>query len=241
MKPHTNTAFDADLKNLQKMILEMGGLVEKAISNATKAFVRRDTDLAQTVVSGDTAIDTLETEINNAVVRMLALRQPAASDLHEVVGVMKVAGDLERLGDYAKNLGKRVPVLTQSDTIDGTSAAMNRLSVLVQAMLSDVLDAYVNNNVELAQSILERDREVDQMTNALFREFLTHMMEDPRNITVCMHLLFIAKNFERMGDHVTEIGEQIIFVETGEQPELRTKGESTSLITDMPEAQGSTG
>jgi phosphate transport system protein len=154
---------------------------------------------------------------------------------------MKVAGDLERLGDYAKNLGKRVPVLTQSETIDGTSAAMNRLSLLVQAMLSDVLDAYVNNNIELAQSILVRDREVDQMTNALFREFLTHMMEDPRNITVCMHLLFIAKNFERMGDHVTEIGEQIIFVETGEPPEPRKKGDSTSLISDPPVDQGTAG
>lgn len=136
MKFHPNSAFDADLKDLQSKILAMGGMVEKAISDSTKAFVQRDTELAQKVVSGDAAIDRLETEINNAVVRMLALRQPAASDLHEVVGVMKVAGDLERLGDYAKNLGKRVAVLSQSETIDGTSAAMKRLSSLVQPVAS---------------------------------------------------------------------------------------------------------
>lgn len=234
MKPHTNTAFDTDLQNIQTSVLRMGGLVEAAIFNATKAFVTRDQDLAQTVVAGDKQIDAMETEINSAVVRMLALRQPAASDLHQVVSVMKVAGDLERLGDYAKNLGKRVPVLIQGDIVDGAHSAVGRLSALVQAMLKDVLDAYVRNDLDLAQAVLDKDREVDQMTNALFRELLTHMMEDPRSITVSMHLLFIAKNFERMGDHVTEIGEQIIFVETGEQPEPRLKGESTSTITHPP-------
>ncbi|MBQ2262886.1 phosphate signaling complex protein PhoU [Yoonia sp.] len=236
MKPHTNTAFDHDLQELQTAVLRMGGLVEAAISKATKAFVTRDQDLAHTVVTGDKQIDALETEINSAVVRMLALRQPAASDLHQVVSVMKVAGDLERLGDYAKNLGKRVPVLNQSDLVEGAGAAVKGLSTLVQSMLKDVLDAYVRNDLELAKAVLDKDREVDQMTNAMFRELLTHMMEDPRSITVCMHLLFIAKNFERMGDHVTEIGEQIIFVETGEQPAPRQKGESTSMITDPPGA-----
>ena len=236
MKPHTNTAFDHDLQELQTSVLRMGGLVEAAISNATKAFVTRDQEMAQAVVTADKQIDAIETEINSAVVRMLAIRQPAASDLHQVVSVMKVAGDLERLGDYAKNLGKRVPVISQSDTVEGAQAAVSRLSSLVQAMLTDVLDAYVRNDLDLAKAVLDKDREVDQMTNAMFRELLTHMMEDPRSITVCMHLLFIAKNFERMGDHVTEIGEQIIFVETGEQPAPRIKGESTSLIADPPGA-----
>jgi phosphate transport system protein len=231
MKPHPNTAFNADMQNLEILILKMGGRVAAAIERATQAFVSRDAELAQRVVLEDQHVDALESDINSAVVRMLALRQPAASDLYEVVSVMKVAGDLERLGDYAKNLARRVPVLVQSDRIEGATAAIRRLSMLVQSMLRDVLDAYTNTDLALAQTVLDRDVEVDQMTNTLFRDFLTHMMEDPRNITVCMHLLFIAKNFERMGDHVTEIGEQVIFVETGEQPVPRAKGESTSQIT----------
>lgn len=235
MKPHTNSAFDSDLRDLQAAVLRMGGLVEAAIANATLALIHHDLDLAHSVASSDTSIDALETEINSAVVRLLALRQPAASDLHQVVSVMKIAGDLERLGDYAKNLGKRVPVLGKGEFVEGASAAIGRLSGLVQSMLKEVLEAYVSNDLELARIIMEKDREVDQMTNALFRELLTHMMEDPRSITVCMHLLFIAKNFERMGDHVTEIGEQIIFVETGEQPEPRQKGESTSQISAPPD------
>lgn len=234
MKPHTNTVFDQDLEKLQTSVLRMGGLVEAAISNATKALVTRNQDIAQAVVTDDKQIDALETEINIAVVRLLAIRQPAASDLHQVVSVMKVAGDLERLGDYAKNLGKRVSILNQSHLVEGAGAAIKSLSSLVQSMLKDVLDAYVRKDLDLVKQVLDRDREVDNMTTTVFRELLTHMMEDPRNITVCMHLLFIAKNFERMGDHVTEIGEQIIFVETGEQPAPRQKGESTSMITDSP-------
>lgn len=234
MKPHTNTAFDQDLEKLQTSVLRMGGLVEAAISNVTKALVTRNQDIAQAVVTDDKQIDALETEINIAVVRLLAIRQPAASDLHQVVSVMKVAGDLERLGDYAKNLGKRVSILNQSHLVEGAGAAIKSLSSLVQSMLKDVLDAYVRKDLDLVKQVLDRDREVDNMTTTVFRELLTHMMGDPRNITVCMHLLFIAKNFERMGDHVTEIGEQIIFVETGEQPAPRQKGESTSMITDSP-------
>ncbi|MBQ1202712.1 MAG: phosphate transport system regulatory protein PhoU, partial [Loktanella sp.] len=131
MKPHTNSAFDTDLKDLQTVVLTMGGQVENAIAKATDALLQRDTEKAQAVVTNDAKIDALESDINNRVVRLLALRQPAASDLHQVVGVMKVAGDLERLGDYAKNLGKRVPILSKSDSVDGSFAAVGRLSAMV--------------------------------------------------------------------------------------------------------------
>lgn len=230
MKPHSSSAFDSDMRELQSQILKMGQVTGLAIRNATAAFENGDLDAALRVVSGDANIDALEDEINAAVVRMLALRQPAASDLHEIVSVMKVAGDLERLGDYAKNLAKRVPVLIQADTIPGAKGSVRRLSEIVEQMLKDVINAYVDNDPANARRVLKRDIEVDQMTDTIFRELLTHMMEDPRSITVCMHMLFIAKNFERMGDHVTEIGEQIIFVETGEVPPPREKGASTSQI-----------
>jgi len=230
-KMHTNTAFDRDMRELDALILSMASKVEAAIVQATDAFARHDNELAAKVVQEDSAIDALEHEINLLVVRMLALRQPVASDLLEVITVMKVAGDLERLGDYAKNLGKRVPVLTPGDVLDSAIASVSRLSALVQAMLKDVVTAYSHNDTELAQAVLARDVEVDQVTNAMFREFLTHMMEDARNITLCMHVLFIAKNFERMGDHITEIAEQVIFAETGQLPTARVKGASTSTIS----------
>jgi phosphate transport system protein len=144
---------------------------------------------------------------------------------------MKMAGDLERLGDYAKNMAKRVPVLAQADAIEGATASMRRQAKMVRLMLKDALDAFARDDVDLARDVILRDVEVDQMTNALFREFLTHMMEDPRNITSCMHFLFIAKNLERMGDHVTEICEQVIYLDTGVRPEDRPKGSSTATVT----------
>jgi phosphate transport system protein len=234
---HTASAFDKDMKNLHAMILTMGGLVETAIDEAVKSLDRRDDERAATVVEADKKIDVLEDEINAAVVRMLALRQPMASDLRDAVAVMKMAGELERLGDYAKNLAKRVPILARSVTVEGATSAVRRQAKLVRLMLKDALEAYARIDAETARDVILRDVEVDQMTNALFREFLTHMMEDPRNITPCMHFLFIAKNLERMGDHVTEICEQVIFLATGERPEDRPKGDSTASMT-APEVEG---
>lgn len=227
---HTTSAFDTDMKNLHARIMAMGGLVEAAIDAAVKALDTSDDELAAKVVRDDRRIDALEDEVNAAVVRMLALRQPVASDLRAAISVMKIAGDLERLGDYAKNLSKRVPVLTQSPAIEGATRAVRRQARLVRLMLKDALDAYARGDLDTAHDVILRDLEVDQMTNALFREFLTRMMEDPRSITPCMHFLFIAKNVERMGDHVTEICEQVIFVATGERPEDRPKGDSTASI-----------
>jgi len=227
---HTASAFDQDMKDLHAMILTMGGLVEAAIGDAVKALDTRDDERAALVVQADEKIDALEDQVNAAVVRMLALRQPVATDLREAVTVMKMAGDLERLGDYAKNLAKRVPILAQSVTVEGATSAVRRQAKLVRLMLKDALDAYGRTDLDMARDVILRDVEVDQMTNALFREFLTHMMEDPRSITPCMHFLFIAKNLERMGDHVTEICEQVIFAATGARPEDRPKGESTASM-----------
>ncbi|MFN4153876.1 MAG: phosphate signaling complex protein PhoU [Paracoccaceae bacterium] len=239
-KPHTDSAFESDIQHLLTLVATMGARVDTAVDSATRAFVDRDQTLAQRVVADDEKIDALEDEINAAVVRMLALRQPRASDLRQVVTLMKVAGDLERLGDYAKNLAKRVPVLHRSDMHDGAVSAVRRLSDMVRRMLKDGLAAYDSDDITLARAVLARDVEVDQATDALFRMLLTHMMEDPRSITVSMHLMFIAKNFERMGDHVTEICEAVIYLETGEMPEPREKGASTSAIADPADSANQT-
>ena len=230
-RPHTTSAYDTDIDGLYTRILTMGGMVEQAIAEAGRALEARDDERAAQVVQADRAIDALEEEINSEVVRTIALRQPTAGDLRTVVTVMKMAGDLERLGDLSKNIAKRVPVLARAPGVDGAGAALRRQSKLVKLMLKDALDAFARGDVEQARDVITRDVEVDQMTNALFREFLTHMMEDPRAITPCLHFLFISKNLERMGDHVTEICEQVIYLETGARPDTRPKGDLTSQMT----------
>ena len=235
MKPHTLSAFDRDLEAIRLNVLTMGGHVEAAIMNAARALEQRDEDLAAQVVQGDKVIDAAEEEINNQVVRLLALRQPHADDLRAAVAVMKMAGELERLGDYAKNMGKRVPILINAPMIEGAAGALRRQARLVGQMLKDMLDAFARMDAELARDVITRDVEVDDMTNALFREFITHMMEDPRNITPCLHYAFIAKNIERMGDLVTHGAEQIIFVTEGRHAEPREKGHSTATIAGPKE------
>ena len=234
-KPHTVSAFDADLEKIKLAVLTMGGQVEQAILLAARALYTRDEELAGEVVRNDRAIDEAEHEINTNVVRLLALRQPQADDLRAAIAVMKMAGELERIGDYAKNMAKRVPVLTASPVIDGAASALRRQARLVGQMLKDMLDSFARLDVALARDVVARDVEVDDMTNALFREFITYMMEDPRNITACLHYVFIAKNIERMGDLVTHGAEQVIFVAEGVKPEARVKGLPTATIT-APEA-----
>ena len=230
MKPHTLSSFDRDLESIRLNVLAMGGHVETAIVNAANALETRDEDLAALVVQGDKVIDGLEQDINQQVVRLLALRQPQADDLRSAVAIMKMAGDLERLGDYAKNMAKRVAVLTTAPVIDGAAGALRRQARLVGQMLKDMLDAFARMDADLARDVITRDVEVDDMTNALFREFITHMMEDPRNITPCLHYVFIAKNIERMGDLVTHGAEHVIFVIDGRHAEGREKGHSTATI-----------
>ena len=211
--------------------MKMGGLVEASILDAASALETRDDDLAARVRLGDKVIDALEDQINTECARLIALRAPAASDLRTVLTVMKIAASLERCGDYAKNLAKRSLVLTQMTPIEGSAGAIKRMAKAVEVLLRDSLDAYIRRDVALAEDVRRRDREVDQMYNALFREFLTHMMEDPRAITACMHLHFIAKNIERMGDHATGVAEQVIYLVTGQMPEDdRVKADTTSGV-----------
>ena len=216
---HIASAFDRDLEAIQAQIMKMGGLVEAAIRNAAQALETRDEELAAQVRTGDLQIDALEELINTEVARVLAIRAPTAGDLRTVLSVLKISANLERIGDYAKNMSKRASVLAHLTPVEGAAGSVRRMARVVELMLKDALDAYMQRNVELAADVRARDHEVDQIYNALFRQFLTYMMEDPRNITPCMHLHFIAKNTERMGDHITSIAEQVIYLVTGHVPD----------------------
>ncbi len=228
---HIVSSFDRDLEAVQAQIMKMGGLVEASIMKAARALETRDEELAMEVRKADQAIDEMEDLINRECIRLLALRAPTAIDLRVVLTVMRISANLERIGDYSKNLAKRMSVLVQMAPVSDSAGSLRRMAREVELMLKDALDAYVQRDAELATDIIERDREVDQMYNALFREFLTFMMEDPRNITPCMHLHFIAKNVERMGDHVTAIAEQVVYLVTGLRPEeQRPKADKTSEV-----------
>jgi len=228
--PHISSAFDRDLEAIQAMVMKMGGLVEEAIGNASTAFAESDAPLAARTRSGDAAIDAIEEKINEEAARVIALRQPIASDLRTVLTVFRISGALERIGDYAKNMAKRTEILIEMQPVDGGSAALRRMAKLVEMMLRDALDAYIQRDADLAADVRARDEEVDQMYNGLFREYLTYMMEDPRSITACMHMHFMAKNIERMGDLVTTVAEQVIYLVTGELPaDERNKADMTSV------------
>ena len=229
---HIVSAFDRDLEGVQALVMKMGGLVEAAIIDAAKALETRDLELAEKVRAGDRAIDELEHRINEEAARCIALRAPVGRDLRVVLSVLKMTQSLERLGDYAKNMAKRTGALAEMRPIPGADAALRRMAREVRAMLKDALDAYIQGDTDLAHDVRQRDHEVDQMYNALFREFLTFMMEDPRSITPCMHLHFMAKNVERMGDLVTNMAEQVVYLVTGEIPgEARPKGDRTPYMT----------
>ncbi len=230
MSQHIASVYDRDLETVQARIMKMGGLVEQAIFDASQALETRDEELAEKVRQGDLAIDELEELIQEEIARIIALRGPTASDLRIVLSILKISSNLERIGDYSKNMAKRTSVLVQMSPIVGAHSALRRMAREVESMLRDALDAYIQRDTALAEEVIARDRDVDQMYNALFREFLTFMMEDPRNITACMHLHFMAKNTERMGDHVTSIAEQVIYLVTGEAPEeSREKHDKTSV------------
>ena len=227
---HIVSSYDNDLENIQARIVKMGGLAEAAIKDSIESLANRDVDKALLVRANDQIIDDLENQIIESCAQTLALRAPAAIDLRIVLSVMKIAGNLERIGDYSKNIAKRTTVLAEMNTIEGSNRGLMRMSRELQIMLKDALDAFVERDVKLSEEIIERDHDLDQMYNSLFREYLTFMMEDPRSISACMHMHFIAKNLERMGDHVTAISEETIYLVTGERPnERRSKGDRTSL------------
>jgi len=226
---HISTAFDKDLRQIEDLVVAMGGLVEQQIDDAAAVLISRDLELADKLKADDKKVDEIQTEIDALVVRLIALRQPKAQDLRAVLAALKVAADLERIGDYTKNIAKRTHVLAQVEKVGNSAKTIKRMCVMVRQMVKDALDAYIARDVKLADEVRVRDEEVDQMHNTLFRALLTYMLEDQRYITPCMHLLFIAKNVERMGDHTTSIAEQIHFVIEGEMPEEdRPKGDNTS-------------
>lgn len=227
---HISSAFDRDLESIQALVMKMGGLVEAAVRDASQSLVDRDEAMAERVRAADKQVDALEERINEEAARVIALRAPTATDLRTVLSVLKISANLERCGDYAKNLAKRTGVLVQLNPVGSTAVSIRRMAREVEQMLKDALDAYLERDAEKAEAVRQHDLEVDQMYNALFREFLTFMMEDPRNITASMHLHFIAKNIERMGDHVTSIAEQVIYLVSGQMPEeSRPKVDSTAV------------
>ncbi len=239
MPEHIVRSFDQELESLRRLIAQMGGVAESQIEAAIQCVVRRDAALAGKIVESDEQLDRYEQQIDADAVRALALRQPMASDLREVISALKIAADLERIGDYAANVAKRAVALTQTPPVR-PAATIPRMGRLVQHLLKDVLDAYTERDVERALAAWNGDEEVDELYTSLFRETLTYMMEDPRNITPCTHLLFIAKNLERIGDHATNIAETIHFLVTGEPVRtVRPKGDISSFTVAAPPSAGS--
>jgi len=205
MSTHTLKAFDVDLEELSRMVAEMGGLAEKEIADSITALARRDLDLAQRVIALDPSVDALQRAIEEKAILTIARRQPMAVDLREIVGSLRVSNDLERIGDHAKNIAKRVLALDAEIAFSQVIRGVEEMTKLVLAQVKQVLDAYANRDLAKALEVWRRDEEVDAVNNSLFRELLTYMMEDPRNITSCTHLLFCTQNIDRMGDHATNI------------------------------------
>ena len=219
---HTVKAFDEDLDQLRANIAEMGGLAEAAIRESIQALVRRDTEAAAEIIARDERIDLLEAEVERAVVNVIALRAPMADDLREVIAALKIAGAVERIGDYARNIAKRAGRL-EGSKIEPLSL-LPEMGRIVGEMVKNVLDAFAARDAQKALEVCERDRAVDDFYNSIFRALLTFMMEDSGNITAATHLLFVAKNLERIGDHTTNIAEMVYFAATGERMSERPRG-----------------
>ncbi len=227
---HTAKAFDTDLQEITRKVAEMGGLVERQIRDAVAALAERDLELGERVMATDPVIDVLQRDIEEKAVLTIARRQPMAVDLREIVGAMRVANDLERVGDHAKHIGKRVVALDGDFYPAKLIRGVEHMAGLVAAQLKQVLDAYASHDLQSALAVWKGDEEVDSMCTSLFRELLTYMMEDPRNITFCMHLMFCAKDIERMGDHATNIAETVYYMIEGRPiTDQRPKGDPTNF------------
>ncbi len=235
---HTAKAFDTDLQDIMRKVAEMGGLAERQITDATRALVERDTELAERVIAMDPTIDVMQHEIEEKAILTIARRQPMAVDLREIVGAMRVCNDLERIGDHAKHIGKRVVALDGDFNTQKLIHGVEHMAALVAAQLKQVLDAYASRDLAAALAVWNGDEEVDNLCTSLFRELLTYMMEDPRNITFCMHLMFCAKDLERIGDHATNIAETVYYMIEGRPiADQRPKGDFTSFGA-MPPQKG---
>ncbi|MGO9818347.1 MAG: phosphate signaling complex protein PhoU [Acidocella sp.] len=233
---HIISSFEADLKKLHDMIAMMGGLVERAVADASSALLNHDQELASRVIEHEPKINTEQHNVEQFAVRLLALRQPVADDLRQIIQALKVVTDLERIGDYAANIAKRSIVINQVASTFSLSS-LGQMAMMVQQNLKSCIDTVSEGNPQKAVAVWRADQAVDDLYNAIFRELITYMMEDARNITACTHLLFIAKNLERIGDHTTNIAELAYYAVTGEDlPDFRPKGDNTA--TYMPATTG---
>ncbi|WAC28215.1 MULTISPECIES: phosphate signaling complex protein PhoU [unclassified Ancylobacter] len=234
MTEHIVSSFDADLKELSRRVVEMGGQAERLVADSVEALVKRDTELAQKVIVLDGPVDLLQREIEEKAILTIARRQPLAGDLREIVAAMRIANDLERIGDLAKNTAKRVLALTGEFHPQKLVRGVEHMSGMVLEQLKMVLDSYASRDNDRALEVWRRDGDIDVLYTSLFRELLTYMMEDPRNISLCTHLLFCAKNIERIGDHATNIAETVNYLATGQQLTDERPKQDTSSLTSLP-------
>jgi phosphate transport system protein len=231
MGEHTVTSFDEDLGHIDRLIRDMGDLSGTMLATATRALLASDPGLAQRVVSDDAVMDAKQRELDERAITLIAKRQPMAQDLRSVVGAIRMAADLERVGDLAKNIGKRVGAVSSGPTSPALSHSIQTMADMVLGQVRGVVDLYVRRDAPALQRLRADDEKIDVQYTAVFRELLTYMMEDPRNITACTHLLFCAKNLERIGDHVTNVAENAYYVLTGSQlPPHRPKIDETSMV-----------
>jgi phosphate transport system protein len=228
---HTVRSYDKDLDSLERRIAEMGGLAEKMVIDAMDALAGAETALAHQVVATDPRLDALQREIEDHAVKTIARRQPVAVDLRELIGAIRVAGDLERVGDLAKNIAKRSLKISGEARVPRAIIGLKHMNEVATELLKDVLDAYAQRDDERARGVWERDVDLDALEDSVFRDLLTHMMEDPRNISFCAHLLFCSKNIERMGDHATNIAETVVYMVSGRSlPSERPHGRQQTDI-----------
>jgi phosphate transport system protein len=213
---HTVKSYDKELDMLERRIAEMGGIAEKMVIDAMDALANADTVLAHRVIATDPRLDALQREIENLAVMTIARRQPVAIDLRELIGAIRVAGDLERVGDLAKNIAKRTIKAGAESRVQRAIVGLKHMNEVATELMKDVLDAYAQRDAERAREVWKRDVDLDALEDSVFRDLLTHMMEDPRNISFCAHLLFCSKNIERIGDHATNIAETVVYLVTGE-------------------------
>jgi phosphate transport system protein len=237
MTDHIVSAYDAEIRILQTKIAEMGGIAEKMLSDALEAIEKRDLNLAQSIIAMDARLDGLQRDIDERAILTIARRQPMAIDLRDIFVVSQIAGDIERVGDLVKNIGKRIIAMEGQFPPKSLLSGLRNMSLMALSQFKDVLDAYTQKDVKAAMAVWSNDGGIDKLYNAMFRELLTYMMEDPRNISFCTHLLFSAKNIERIGDHATNIAERIYYVVTGDTlTAVRPKGDDgpsmASIETD---------
>jgi len=236
MSDHIVTAYDKELDLLGRKIAEMGGLAEKMLSDAMDALVDLDADLARATIAIDPRLDLLQREIEEQAILTIARRQPMAVDLREIVAAIRISADLERVGDLAKNIAKRAIVVAAEGRLPRALIGLKSMNETAALLLKDTLDAYAHRDVERARAVWTRDAELDALEDSVFRDLLTYMMEDPRNISFCTHLLFCSKNIERIGDHSTNIAETVVYLVTGEAlPMERPKGAPSRSHPKLPD------